>query len=425
MTASIVSAVVLAAAMSWSLPLDGPWKFHVGDNSRWASPAFDDRGWATQSLAAPASANDGDQGIEHFAPGWMGQGFNNYTGFAWYRLRVTSRSRARDDLAILGPAMADNAYQIFIDGQLLGGIGDFSGAMPVAYGIHPSMFALPPVRGPALIAVRVWMGAWAAGPGSGGMHVAPIIGNVDGVRAAYTVQWFEKIRAFVLEIGQACLFVALALSALTLLPLKNAGFGPVALALALILTAAVRANLAVLWCLNVESVPVFVVLQSMILTPLTLGAWMLAWTYWLRLRQLQLVYAILVMTAVYVLADVLKLPAFNGGIVPAFAGSAGVVARWDRYLFVALFVYIVYRGIRESRSETLAALPAMILIGAGQFSSEINALGVPSIWFPFGMGVSLANYAYLLSNLAIFGLLARRIRVHGSTVVPQSALHGS
>jgi hypothetical protein len=408
MNASLVPALLLAATMGWSLPLDGPWKFHTGDNARWAAASFDDRSWVTQSVAAPASANDGDQGITHFAPGWAAQGFSSYTGFAWYRLRVAETSHNGDDLAILGPAMADSAYQIFVDGQLVGGSGDFSGTTPIAYGIHPAMYTLPPMRGPALVAVRVWMAPWAAGSKSGGMHVAPIIGNVSGVSAAYTVQWFEKIRAFALEIAQTCLFGALAIGALLLLPLQDDKRGPVALAIALILTGATRANLAIIWCLNVESIPAFVVVSGVILVPVTLGAWMLAWTFWLELRQPRIVYATVAMTVVYSIAEVLGWLAFNGTIPPALASISAIASKWDRYLFIALLAFIAYRGIRERRTETLTALPAIILIAAGQFSSEIGRLGIPSIWFPFGMGVSLANYAYLFSNLAIFGLLARR-----------------
>jgi hypothetical protein len=393
----MVAALVLAV-VSWSLPLDGPWKFHTGDDMQWASPLYDDRAWATQDLAAPASANDGDQGITHFAPGWAAQGFPEYAGFAWYRLRVADPRLVQGEVAILGPAMVDSAYQIFVNGRLLGGIGDFSSATPIAYGIHPKRFVIASVDGSALVAVRVWLNPRAAGPRSGGMRVAPIIGDVSGVDAAYHFQWFEKIRAFALEITQAALFVALAIVTL-LLPAKGNRRGQVALAVALILTAAERANLAFVWCLEIESVPMFGIIHSSLLAPLTLGAWMIAWTYWLQLRHRSIVYASIALTAVYILAKFFSAPA---------------VVRWDRYAFVALLIVIVYLGLRERRTATLFALPAIILTAAGQFGSEIASLGVPSIWFPFGMGVSLANYAYLLSNVAIAGMLYEAF--HGKAI---------
>jgi len=386
----VLHALLLVAGVSWTLRLEGPWKFHTGDNPRWSSPAFNDAAWPTQSLAAPAGANDGDQGITHFAPGWSAQGFSGYQGFAWYRMRLDEPLLAGGDLAIVGPAMADSAYQIYVDGRLVGGIGDFAGRAPLAYAIHPAMFAIAQTHRPLLIAVRVWMGPWAAGPQSGGMRVAPIVGNAAGVRDAYAVQWFEKIRAFALEVLQTCLFVLLAGVALLLLPVQRNKRGPVALAAALLLTAAERAHLTVLWCSSVESIPTFL-LVSRVLVAVTLGAWVLAWTFWLDLGKPRLVYATVALIVLYALTGVLKWPP--------------VLAILERCAMLALLLLVAYFGVRERRRETYVALPSIVLIGIGQFGIELVRLGVPGIWFPFGMGVSLANYAYLFANVAIFGLL--------------------
>ncbi len=375
--------LVLAAAANWSLTLDGPWKFHTGDDVRWAAPAFDDRSWATQNLAAPASANDGDQGITHFAPGWNAQGYSGYSGFAWYRLRVAHRAPAHAQLEILGPAMADSAYQIYVNGQLVGGIGDFSNATPVPYGIHPASFAIPATAGPLVIAVRTWMAPFAAGPHAGGMHVAPVIGTPAGVSDAYHEQWFQKLRAFALEIAQVCIFVLLAVWAF----MRRAP----ALAVALLLTAAVRANLAILWCLNIMSVPAYLLIQGVLVVPLALGAWMVAWTFWLELRERWLAYIAMVMTALYVALKAVHAAPFDVNVL--------------RYAFLALLVVIVYLGFHEHKTRTLITLPAIVLVAIGQFAPEVARLGVPGIWFPFGMGVSLTNYAYAIASLAIVALL--------------------
>ncbi|HTU80892.1 MAG TPA: hypothetical protein VMF61_02120 [Candidatus Acidoferrales bacterium] len=401
----MLPALLLAATVGWSLPLDGPWKFHPGDDPRWASPAFDDSAWATQSLAAPVSSNDGDQGITHYAPGWAAQGFRGYRGFAWYRIRVDTPLLARGDLAILGPAMADSAYQVYAGGKLAGGIGDFSGSKPVAYAIHPAMFAIA-ARGPLLIAVRVWMGPWVAGPRSGGMRVAPVVGNAPGAGDAYAVQWFEKIRAFSLEIVQACLFVGLAVVSLLLLGLQPNKRGPAVLAIALLLTAAERAHLTIFWCLGIESVPAFFTV-SVLLVPATLGSWVLAWAYWLDLRKPRLAGATIAVTVVYALTGLLRLPALNGDGFPNLAVTSATLSTFERCGLLALLALVAYFGIVERRRETFAALPSILLVAIGQFGIELVRLGVPGIWFPFGMGVSLANYAYLVSNVAIFALLFR------------------
>lgn len=403
-------ALLLAAAINWFVPLDGPWSFKPGDDLRWADPRFDDRTWAKLSLAAPAAANDGDQGISHYAVGWAARGFNGYTGFAWYRIRVADAMSSERDLALLGPAMADSAYQIYVNGHLLGGIGDFRRPLPVAYGVHPMKFSVPSSRQPILIAVRAWMGPWVTGLRSGGMHVAPVFGDAAGVDAAYRTQWFEKIRAFALEIAQACFFVVLACAALSLVPFERARLGLITLAIALLLTALWRANLTIFWLAGIESVQSFVHVHAVLLVPVTLGAWTLAWCYLFGLNESRwITVAVSAMTIVYIVLEFLRRPLFNGGFLSALAPAAALFSKWDRYAFLALLVYIVYRGIRERGSDVWFALPAIAFISIGQFAGELTALGAPGIWFPFGMGVSLANYAYLFSTLAIAVLLWSRI----------------
>src|ERR1700678_1531900 len=54
-----------------SVPLQGNWQFHLGDDKAWADPALDDSGWEQIHVDAP----------------WGSQGHPSYTGFAWYRRR--------------------------------------------------------------------------------------------------------------------------------------------------------------------------------------------------------------------------------------------------------------------------------------------------------------------------------------------------
>ncbi|HEY3858618.1 MAG TPA: glycoside hydrolase family 2, partial [Gammaproteobacteria bacterium] len=147
-----------------TLSLDGPWKFHIGDDLRWASPDFDDSSWEDVDLSAPAEANDGDVGLPHYTAGWNAKGHAGYQGYAWYRLHVAMTPPAGETLALLGPWAVDSVYQVYGDGTLLGGVGDFSGTTPTAYGYHyPRFFPLPPGMasgGAIVIAIRVWAGPW-------------------------------------------------------------------------------------------------------------------------------------------------------------------------------------------------------------------------------------------------------------------------
>jgi hypothetical protein len=416
------AALLFAAVVNWSVPLE-TWRFKTGDDLRWADPGFDDRGWATLSLAAPADANDGDQGIGHYAAGWAAHGYSGYTGFAWYRIRVANLVPRDRDLALLGPAMVDSAYQIYVNGRLLGGIGNVTHATPVAFGIRPMMFNFTSSDRSLLIAVRVWMGPWAAGPRSGGMHVAPTLGNPGGVGVAFRSQWFEKIRAFALEIAQTGFFVVLALAALSLIPFDRARLGLAMLALALLLTALWRANLTMFWLSGLESIPTFFRLHIVLLVPMTLGAWTLAWCWLFRLRESRWVtLAASSLTILYIITELVRRPALNGGFLPALAPAAAILSKWERYAFLALLVYIVYRGLRERDREAWFALPAIVTISIGQFSGELLALGAPGIWFPFGMGVSLTNYAYLASTPALAVLLWSRVACYAPIALNNTRL---
>jgi hypothetical protein len=149
-----------------------------------------------------------------------------------------------------------------------------------------------------------------------------------------------------------------------------------------------------------------------LLVPITLGMWVLAWCYLFRLSESRLIaVGASALTTLYIVTEFVRRPALNGGLLPTLAPAAAVASKWDRYAFSALLLYIVYRGVRERGLEAWFALPAVVTVSIGRFSGELLAFGVPGIWFPFGMGVSLANYAYLASTLAIALLLWSRLYV--------------
>ena len=54
------------------IPLTGPWKFHTGDDMRWADPKFDDASWGTVDLT-PNAVNP-NTGLSGFASGWTMRG---------------------------------------------------------------------------------------------------------------------------------------------------------------------------------------------------------------------------------------------------------------------------------------------------------------------------------------------------------------
>src|SRR5258708_18670377 len=122
------------------ITLNGPWKFIVGDNMQYARSDYDDSEWETIDLAAPPGAHDNDVGLSGYIPGWTAKGHSNYSGYAWYRLKIIPDSLAGNNLAFAAPPAVDDAYQLFINGSLVGNTGDFSGTVPIIYSIQPRMF---------------------------------------------------------------------------------------------------------------------------------------------------------------------------------------------------------------------------------------------------------------------------------------------
>ena len=62
--------------------LDGAWRFHTGDDPRWADANTDDNGWETIDLTAVPGSHDGDVGLPDYVGGWMAHGHPGYHGYA-------------------------------------------------------------------------------------------------------------------------------------------------------------------------------------------------------------------------------------------------------------------------------------------------------------------------------------------------------
>ena len=243
------------------VPLTGPWKFHVGDDPRWADPNFDDTSWENVDLTPPPGAHDDDVGLSGYVPGWGARGHAGYSGYAWYRLHLSLNAPREMSLSLAGPPSVDNAYQIFLNGELLGGNGDFAGATPIAYSVQPRLFSVASELGgtrEAVVAFRVWMGSWSLGdPAAGGIHIAPAIGERGAVTAQFKVQWLETFDGYIVEVVEALLFLLLACIAMSLKLFDNSDRDYAWLAVAMGLTALYRANQAFFFWAQLETVHEF------------------------------------------------------------------------------------------------------------------------------------------------------------------------
>jgi len=399
------------------LTLAGPWRFKVGDDPTWGSPTYDDQGWETISLAAPPGAHDGDVGLSGFVPGWGTRGHPGYSGFAWYRIRVRISGGA-DSLAIAGPPYVEDAYQLFVNGQLLGGVGNFRDPVPSAFSTTPLLRTMPPTS-VAVIALRVWMASEdaLAAPDGGGVHIAPALGTVPAMTARVRVEWMELIRGYFLEMLQAAAFVALAFGVLGLRQL-DARPAYSWIAAGLLATAVMRALLAVTAWTAWISLRQLDLLENAGVIPVMIGAWCLAWWSVAGRRPHWLWKPIVAATGMQMVGRVLANGAILGGSVPA-THILNATIEIARLVLALAYVVPITWLVRERGSQwALIALTAL-LVGTGLFASELSTVGIPGIWFPYGTGVSRTQFAYAAANVTIALWLWSRLReLHGRTGAP-------
>jgi len=396
-----------------TVPLNGPWRFHVGDDLRWSSPGFDDSSWETVDLTPTLGAHDGDVGLPGYVSGWSLRGHARYTGYAWYRMKVSVDGNTNTPLALAGPTLVDSTYQLYVDGKLLGGSGVFSGTTPTVFGVQPSVFLLPS-SSPAgaqtyLIALRVWMDPIDAGDDSGGIHIAPTIGDADDIALLHQVQWLQTFKGYVVDAIEPIAFVLLALMVFGLIACRtNDSYRW--LVAALLLLALLRINQVLFYWTHFLSLRCYDIATAVILKPLTLAAWTYAWRDWFRLsRYPWLRYVISALTVVYVVFAFIGRPWLVLEAAHGLKMVADIVVEGVRLTYAALYLWIIGLGvIRLAKPSAYLAAFCAILVGIGLFAAELSALGIPGIWFPYGTGVARGQYAYAVFIALLFLLISMR-----------------
>jgi len=405
--ASPADTVHLGLAPS-TAPLNGPWRFHLGDDPTWSSPAFDDSAWETVDLTPAPGAHDGDVGLPGYVPGWSRRGHAGYTGYAWYRMTVSVDAAADSSLALTGPTLVDSTYELYVDGKLLGGSGDFTGATPTAFGVRPSVFPLPAAPSATtrtyVVAFRVWMDPIDAGADNGGIHVSPTIGDAGSIDVLHQAQWLKTFNGYVADAVEPLAFVLLACMALAV----SCRW----LAAALVLLALLRINQVLFAWTDFFPLRWYDVATAVVLKPLNLAAWTLAWREWFLMKRYPwLGGTVGALAAVYVVFALLGRPWFPPASSDGFKGFANMVVEGVRWAYAAIYLWVVGSGsLRSAKPSAWLTGLAAILVGIGLFATELNALGIPGIWFPYGVGVARGQYAYAGFIAVLFLLILLRFR---------------
>ena len=192
---SAAATLVVEGLGKGAVPLDGPWQFHLGDNPAWAAPDVDD------------SAAEGWEQLSPDKP-WGLQGHASYSGFGWYRRRVslTPAPGAAPDFALLLQNVA-NAYEIYWNGRLVGRYGQMP-PHPVWYFAQLAQtFGLGPVRD-GVIAVRVWRAPLVSFDAGllGGFSTAPVIGSPEAIAALKSASDYAWLRSRQFQFGLNSLY---------------------------------------------------------------------------------------------------------------------------------------------------------------------------------------------------------------------------
>jgi hypothetical protein len=362
--------------------LHGPWRFHTGDDPRWADANTDDSNWETIDLAAAPGSHDGDVGLPDYVGGWMAHGHRGYSGYAWYRLAVDVPS-GNTSWDILGPTLVEDGYEIYWNGQLLGGSGRLS-APPRVVGTRPLRFVLPAAAAGTreVLAVRVFMlprsGASADG---GGMHTPPMLAPQRIGDALHHTQWQRTIAGYVVDAVEPLAMFAVILLALWCWPRSSRKSFLILASVALALTGLRRLNNAIAAWTDLLDLPTYSWLAKVMWIP-TVAAWAMAWNRWSGRAW----------RSVDVLAVALAVAEVFGAFMPGMSALANA----SRLASIALFIVIGARIARDGPMRVLALVTLASIIAVTFGGELLDPIGVPGIWFPFGIGVSRSQYMYAI-----------------------------
>jgi phosphoserine phosphatase RsbU/P len=168
--------------------IDASWRFHPGDDPRWASPSFDDSSWPL--------LNTGSY--------WSSQGYRGYSGYAWFRLRLKLPATTQPLGIDIGHI--NSAAELYADGQLIGDNGIMRPKPDWSMQLEANAFPLPPALNGRWveIAVRVWKSPVASSYSGGGFRVHPVVGSLAllqaGRRVAFDNAFADRLSALTVDL---------------------------------------------------------------------------------------------------------------------------------------------------------------------------------------------------------------------------------
>ena len=276
----------------------------------------------------------------------------------------------------------EDGYEIYWNGRLLGGSGKL-GRHPRVVGTRPLRFALPADAAGThgVLAIRTFMLPRPAPTADGGgLHSAPILAPRPISDGLHRAQWARTIAGYIVDAIEPLAMFSLIGLALWRLPRSNQkGFFTFA-SIALALTGARRLNNALVSWTDLIDLPTYSFLAKFMWMP-TVAAWAMAWNRWSRRpwRTIDVsAIAIMVLEVVGVLTHLAR------------------VTSVSRLASVTLFVVIGARIVRGGAMRVLALVTLALMIISFFGDELLDPIGVPGIWFPFGIGISRTQFIFAI-----------------------------
>jgi hypothetical protein len=143
------------------LNLSGKWKFHTGNDKDWKSVGINDADW--DAISVPSA--------------WENEGYEDYDGYAWYRLEFKLAQNFSNGTLYLSLGKIDDLDDVYLNGKYIGNVYDLkrntfyrgSGWEYNARRIYKIPEDLLDRNGTNTIAVKVY-----DGQGLGGIYEGPI-----------------------------------------------------------------------------------------------------------------------------------------------------------------------------------------------------------------------------------------------------------
>ena len=250
-----------------------------------------------------------------------------------------------------------------------------------------------------MIAVRAYMSPKSKGNATaGGMHSAPLLAPRPIANALHRAHWQRTIAGYIVNAIEPIAMLALIALILWCRPFSDHKGWMIFASFALLLTAVRRSSNAIASWTDLEDLRAYAWVATWLSAP-TVAAWALAWNRW-RLPPWRTI-------------DVAALALGVAGTIGAAIHSPSVTS-YSRFASIALFIVIGARIARSGQERTLALITLASIMAAVFGGELIDPIGVPGIWFPFGIGVSRTQYVYAIAVPLLAILIVRTLHAKRS-----------